>query len=302
MVPTKLSFTGTYVALVTPFTPSGDQVDYAQLDALVEAQITGGTDGVVPVGTTGESPTLSHEEQCKVIEAVVKKVAGRIKVIAGTGSNSTAKTIEMTKFAKEVGADAALVVVPYYNKPTQEGLYQHFKAVADIGLPVMLYNIPGRSVINMTPATILRLARHPSVVAVKEASGSMDAISEIVSQRDQLGLELSVLSGDDSLTLPAMSLGASGVVSVVGNIAPRLLKDFVSAALEGDYIKARALHFKLFKVVKVLFIEPNPVPCKYAMSMMGVCAPSVRLPLVELSAENKTLVAQALKEAGMQSS
>jgi len=269
-------------------------VDYKRLDELVEFQIKGGTDGIVAVGTTGESPTLSHEEHRQVIEAVVKRVNKRIKVIAGTGSNSTGEAIHLTQFAKDVGADGALVVVPYYNKPTQEGLYLHFNAVADVGLPVILYNVPGRSGAGLTPKTIARLAAHPHIVAIKEASGSVDQVSDILSQ-----CNLTVLSGDDSLTIPFMSVGARGVISVIGNIVPRRLKDLVEAALKEDYVTARKIHLELFKISRVMFVESNPIPVKTAMGLLGLSESVMRLPLCAISDSNKEVVRLALVEAGL---
>eukprot|EP01112_Ceratiomyxa_fruticulosa_P018275 TRINITY_DN5814_c0_g1_i1.p1 TRINITY_DN5814_c0_g1~~TRINITY_DN5814_c0_g1_i1.p1 ORF type:complete len:302 (-),score=62.55 TRINITY_DN5814_c0_g1_i1:71-976(-) len=293
----KLQLEGSFVAIITPFTHDGKSVDYDALGRLVEKQVEGGVDGVVPVGTTGESPTLSIEEQKKVIQEVVKKVNGRIKVVAGTGSNCTEKTVEMTKYAQSVGADAALVVVPYYNKPTQEGLYLHFKEVASVGLPIVLYNIPGRSGQNMTPSTIVRLAHLQNVVAVKEASGSLDAVSEIISLSKKQGVEITVLSGDDSLTLPMISVGARGVISVIGNLTPRLLKDFVKAALDNDFVKAKELHYELFRLSKVMFLETNPIPIKTALSILGVCSDAMRLPLSPMTPENKQTLITVLREA-----
>jgi len=288
------TFEGSYVALVTPFTADGKSVDYKALDELVEFQIQGGTDGIVAVGTTGESPTLSHDEHRKVIEAIVKRVNKRIKVIAGTGSNSTGEAVELTTYAKEVGADGALVVVPYYNKPTQEGLYQHFNVVADVGLPVILYNVPGRTGAALTPKTIARLAAHPNIVAIKEASGSVDQVSEILLQ-----CNLTVLSGDDSLTLPFMSVGAKGVISVIGNFVPRQLKDLVAAALKEDYVTARKIHLDLFKLSRVMFVESNPIPVKTAMELLGHCSASMRLPLCPITDANKELVRSTLVEVGL---
>jgi len=285
-------FEGSYIALVTPFTEDGKEVDFKTLEKLVEFQISGGSDGIVAVGTTGECPTLSHEEHRKVIEAIVKYANKRIQVIAGTGSNSTDEAVEMTKYAKSVGADGALVVVPYYNKPTQEGLYQHFVAVADVGLPVILYNVPGRSACALTPKTIARLAAHPHIVAIKEASASLDQVSEILSLTN-----LSVLSGDDSLTIGFMSIGAKGVISVIGNIAPRKLKDLVAAAAKEDYVTARKIHLELFKLSRVMFIESNPIPVKTACELMGLCNSKMRLPLCPIASENKEILRQALLEA-----
>jgi len=292
---THPKFEGSYIALVTPFTADGKSVDYQKLDELVEFQIKGGSDGIVAVGTTGESPTLSHEEHRKVIEAVVKRVNKRVLVIAGTGSNSTAEAIELTTFANEVGADGALVVVPYYNKPTQEGMYKHFSVVADVGLPVILYNVPGRTGAGLTPKTVARLASHPNIVAIKEASGSLDQVSEIL----LLAPKLTVLSGDDSLTLGFMSVGAKGVISVIGNIVPRKLKDLVDGAAKGDYENARKLHLELFKLSRVMFVESNPIPVKTAMELMGLCSSAMRLPLSPISDENKELVRKTLVEASL---
>jgi len=292
---THPKFEGSYIALVTPFTADGKAVDYQKLDELVEFQIKGGSDGIIAVGTTGESPTLSHEEHRKVIEAVVKRANKRVQVIAGTGSNSTEEAIELTKFAKEVGADGALVVVPYYNKPTQEGMYRHFSVVADVGLPVILYNVPGRTGAGLAPKTIARLASHPHIVAIKEASGSLDQVSEIL----LLAPNLTVLSGDDSLTLGFMSVGAKGVISVIGNIVPRKLKDLVDSAAKGDYPTARKLHLELFKLSRVMFVESNPIPVKTAMELMGLCNSSMRLPLCPISDENKELVRKTLVEAAL---
>jgi 4-hydroxy-tetrahydrodipicolinate synthase len=288
------TFEGSFVAIVTPFTPDGKSVDYKALDELVEFQIKGGTDGIVAVGTTGESPTLSHEEHRQVIEAIVKKVNKRILVIAGTGSNSTDEAIELTSHAKSIGADGALVVVPYYNKPTQEGMYLHFSVVADVGLPVILYNVPGRTGAGLTPKTIARLAEHPNVVAIKEASGSSDQVSEILLQT-----KLTVLSGDDSLTLPFMSIGAKGVISVIGNFVPRKLKDLVEAALKEDYATARKVHLELFKLSRVMFVESNPIPVKTAMEMLGLCNSFMRLPLCPITDANKELVHHTLVETGL---
>lgn len=287
-------FEGSYVAIVTPFTEDGSAVDYKALEDLVEFQIKEGTDGIVAVGTTGESPTLSHEEHQKVIEAVVRVSKGRVKVIAGTGSNSTDEAVSLTTFAKNVGADGALVVVPYYNKPTQEGLYLHFTKVATVGLPVILYNVPGRSAAALTPATIARLASNPNIVAIKEASGSLDQVSEILSLTN-----LTVLSGDDSLTVGFMSIGAKGVISVIGNIAPRKLKDLVEAALKEDYVTARKIHLELFKLSRVMFIESNPIPVKTAMGLLGLCHSSMRLPLCAITEGNKEVVRKALVEGGL---
>jgi len=290
----SLKLEGSFVAIVTPFTADGKNVDHEALEKLVEFQINGGTDGIIPAGTTGETPTLSHEEHKKVIETVVRKVNKRIKVIAGTGSNSTEKTIEMTKFAKEVGADAALVVVPYYNKPTQEGLYLHYKAVAEVGLPIVLYNVPSRSGAGLTPKTIARLAKLPNIVAVKEAAGSLDQVSEILSLCD-----ITVLSGDDSLTLPIIAVGGKGVISVIANIVPDKLKKLVTLALAGDYETARTVHIELFRLSRAMFVESNPIPVKTAMGLIGLCDSTLRLPLSPLQPENLPALRHVLVEAGL---
>ena len=288
-------FTGSLVALVTPF--SDGQVDFETLRELVDFQIQSGIDGLVPVGTTGESPTLSNEEHQKVIEVVVKEAAGRVPVIAGAGSNSTSEAIEMTRFAKSVGADATLQVTPYYNKPTQEGLYQHFKAIAEtVDLPVVLYNIPGRSVINMDPATVARLAEIENIVAIKEATGSLDQASEIASRCPGL----TILSGDDSLTLPLASVGAKGVISVVANIVPTDVKAMTDAILEGDFGTARKWHSKLFKMSKALLsLSTNPIPIKAAMAALKMCSEELRLPMVALDDSQKVTLEGILKDYGL---
>ncbi len=278
-------------ALVTPF--KGNKVDYVQLKKNVKFQIQEGIDGVVPVGTTGESPTLSHEEHRLVIESVVKAAAGKVKVIAGTGSNSTAEALELTKHAKQVGADAALMVNPYYNKPTQEGLYRHFMTIADkVALPIVLYNIPGRTGITMSPSTVAKLAKHKNIVAIKEATGSLDIASEIASLCD-----ITILSGDDSLTLPLMSVGGKGVISVLSNIIPAKVKALTVAGLAGDYAAARKLHIELFPLFKGMFIETNPIPIKTAMALLGNDSGELRLPLCEPSADSLAAIKKLLKDA-----
>ena len=294
MFRTGEQFGGLSVALVTPF--RDDRVDEAGLKRLVEFQLAAGTNCVVPCGTTGESPTLSHEEHDRVIALTCEYAAGRIKVVAGTGSNSTAEAIRLTKAAKAAGADGALMVGPYYNKPTQEGFYRHFAAVADAcDLPIMLYNIPGRSAKNIEPETICRLAEVTTIVAVKEASGSMDQASQILS-----GSDLTVLSGDDSLTLPLLSLGGSGVVSVVGNLVPKDLIALISAWQAGDVAKAQRAHHKLFALCRdMLSLSTNPIPVKAAMNLLGHSVGECRLPMTPLTdAEagklRKTLTAYGL--------
>lgn len=287
-------FTGSFVALITPFHDGA--VDFDTLDELVEFHMRSGTDGIVPTGTTGESPTLSHEENKQVIEHVVKAVGGKVPVIAGTGSNSTAEAIELTEFAKKIGADASLQVTPYYNKPTQEGFYQHFKVIAEeIDLPVVLYNIPGRSGAGMTADTVVRLAAVENIVAIKEASGSLDMSSDIASRCD-----LTILSGDDSLTLPICSVGGKGVISVVANIVPADVKAMTDLILEGDFVSARRWHNKLFALSRsLLSMATNPIPIKAAMAMLGMCQEEMRLPMTNLEESKRADLAKVLRDYGM---
>jgi 4-hydroxy-tetrahydrodipicolinate synthase len=287
-------FSGSLVALVTPF--KDGRVDYATLDRLVDWHVEQGSDGLVPVGTTGESPTVDVAEHEKIIEAVVRRAGGRIPVIAGTGGNATTEAIELTAFAKKVGADASLQVCPYYNKPTQEGLYRHFATIAEaVDLPMVLYNIPGRCAVGMTPATIVRLAALPQVVAIKEATGSMDQASEILTACD-----LTVLSGDDSLTLPLMALGAKGVISVVANVVPGDVRDLAHAMLAGDMAKARVLHARLYPLCRAMFVETNPIPVKTAMKWMGLIpSDEKRLPLVDLAETSARTLRGAMEAYGL---
>jgi 4-hydroxy-tetrahydrodipicolinate synthase len=266
-------FTGTYTALVTPFDRNGN-VDYAKLRDLIARQAQAGVTGIVPVGTTGESPTVEVDEHRKIIETAVEAAKGKLKVIAGTGANSTSEAIALTRHAKEVGADATLQVTPYYNKPSQEGLYRHFSAVADLGLPVVLYNVPGRVSREIAVDTVVRLAKHPHVAAVKEAGGSVDRVSALLS-----ACEIAILSGDDSLTFPMMALGAGGVISVASNVAPGPVSELVRLALAGEWEEARRLHYRLYPLFTDLFIDTNPVPVKAAMAMMGLIEETYRLPL-----------------------
>ena len=270
-------FAGLTVAIVTPF--KNGHVDEVALKKLVDFHIAAGTHGLCPVGTTGESPTLTHEEHNRVIGIVCQHAAGRIKVMAGTGSNSTREAIRLTKFAKSAGATAALMVAPYYNKPTQEGFYEHYKAVAQaVDLPIVLYNIPGRTAKNMEPETIIRLGEIPNIVAVKESTGSMDQASQILS-----GSQLTVLSGDDSLTLPLLSIGGSGAVSVVGNIVPKDVKALIAAWNAGDVAAAQRCHHKLFPLCRdMLGLATNPIPIKAAMELLGRDSGEVRLPMTRL--------------------
>jgi 4-hydroxy-tetrahydrodipicolinate synthase len=286
-------FRGTFTALVTPFR-NGD-VDLAALDKLIEAQVAAGISGLVAVGTTGESPTLTHEEKEEVIAQVVKVAAGRGKVLAGTGSNSTRDSIAITKFAEKTGADGALLVAPYYNKPSQEGLFRHFKAIADAtSLPIMLYNIPGRFSVDVLPETVVRLAENcRNITCIKEASGSVERVGEL---RRKLPDEFTILSGDDSLTLPFMSVGAAGVVSVASNLFPSEVCALVRACESGDFKSAQALQRRLLPLFKDLFIEPNPVPVKTALSWRDAMSGEVRLPLCEMSEPNQARLRKTLEE------
>jgi 4-hydroxy-tetrahydrodipicolinate synthase len=287
-------FAGVTVALITPFKDGA--IDFAALRRLVDWHVEQGTDGLSPVGTTGESPTLDHEEHERVIAAVVEQARGRLKVVPGTGSNSTREAIRLTRFAKRAGADGALMVGPYYNKPTQEGYYRHFAAVAEsCDLPIMLYNIPGRTASNILPETIARLAEIPSIVAIKEATGSLDQASHIASLCD-----LTILSGDDSLTLPLMSVGGRGVVSVVGNLAPRDLKALVSAYDAGKPAEALQWHRRLFMLCRdLLSLATNPIPVKAAMKLLGRDSGEVRLPLCPLDAAGEARIAETLRAYGL---
>ena len=286
-------FRGTFTAVVTPFR-NGD-VDFTAFEKLIETQIAAGITGVVAVGTTGESPTLSHDEKHEVIQRTITITNGRCKVLAGTGSNSTRDAIEATKFAEKAGVDGALLVAPYYNKPSQEGLFRHFKAIADItSLPVMLYNIPGRCSVDIAADTVIRLAEAcRNIVSIKEASGSVERVGEL---RRRLPKEFTILSGDDSLILPFMAVGAVGVVSVASNLFPAEVCALVRACDSGDYKSAESLHRKLFPLFKDLFIEPNPVPAKTALGWRGAMSAEVRLPLCEMTEANRTRLRKTLEE------
>ncbi|ADN01816.1 4-hydroxy-tetrahydrodipicolinate synthase [Spirochaeta thermophila] len=291
-------FRGVFTALITPFNKDGS-VDYGALRDLVEIQITEGVNGLVPVGTTGESPTVTHEENVKIVEVVVDQTKGRVPVIAGTGSNCTDEAIQMTKRAKEIGADATLQVAPYYNKPNQEGFYRHFVTIAETcELPVIVYNIPGRTGKNVEPETILRLAGHPLIAGVKEASGSMAQVMEILAKRPE---GFAVLSGDDNLTLPIVALGGDGVVSVASNIVPRRMSAFVKALLEGRMEEARRSHYELLPLFKAIFIDTNPIPVKYAMTLLSSLSIQevYRLPLCPLAEDKKRVVKAVLEELGI---
>jgi len=287
-------FTGAFVALVTPF--QDGEIDFRTLDELIDFQLENGIDGIVPVGTTGESPTLSHEEHKQVIERVVKAVAGKVPVIAGAGSNSTAEAIELAAFSKKVGADATLQVDPYYNKPAQEGFYQHFKAVAEeVDLPMVLYDIPGRCGAGMTADTVVRLAEVENIVGIKDATGKMDHVSEIATRCD-----LTILSGDDSMTLPIASVGGKGVVSVVANIVPADVKAMTDAILEADFGQALKWHKKLFGLCRnMLTLATNPIPIKAAVAMLNMASEEMRLPMTPLDEGKKTVLRRTLREYGL---
>ncbi|ADP71857.1 dihydrodipicolinate synthase [Rhodomicrobium vannielii ATCC 17100] len=288
-------FKGSFTALITPF--EGDGVDYDAFARLVEFQIQSGTHGIVPVGTTGESPTLSHEEHERVVETCIAAAKGRVPVIAGAGSNSTAEAVMLSRHAQKAGADAVLVVTPYYNKPTQEGLYQHFKAVNDaIEIPIIIYNIPGRSVIDMSVATMARLFELKNIVGVKDATASPVRASQ---QRAVLGPDFIQLSGEDGTALAFNAHGGHGCISVTSNVAPKLCSDFQNACLAGDYAKALELHDLLMPLHDALFVETNPVPVKYAASRLGLCKPETRLPLTPLSEASKARVDAALEKVGL---
>ncbi|MCA9462624.1 MAG: 4-hydroxy-tetrahydrodipicolinate synthase [Nitrospirales bacterium] len=288
-------FSGSYVAIVTPF--SKGKFDEKGMADLVEFQIAQGTHGIVPCGTTGESATLSPQEHERVIAATVEMVNKRVPVIAGTGSNSTDEAVAFTKHAKGAGVDGALLITPYYNKPPQEGLYRHFEAVAKaVDLPLILYNIPGRTSVNMVPATVARLSHIETIVGIKEGSGSLQQVSDIIQQSKPGFL---VLSGDDALTLPMMAIGGKGVITVTANVAPKDMAAMVTAALTGDFEKARMLHYKLTPLFNALFLETNPIPVKAALAMMGKGMDEVRLPLTPLAQEFRSKLKGALQEAGV---
>lgn len=290
---TEMELKGVYTAIVTPFR-NGD-VDYETFERLIEAQIAGGVDGIVPVGTTGESPTLSMEEHSRVISCAVKAARGRCVILAGSGANSTSEAIELTKRAKDDGADMSLQVTPYYNKPTQEGLYRHFATVADkCQMPIVIYNVPGRTGTMVAVETIARLAGHKYVVGVKEAAGSVDRVSEILDE-----CETNVMCGDDAITIPMMSVGAKGVISVASNIIPGEMKKLVDFCANGEYAPALAIHRKYYKFFKHMFIESNPIPVKAAMAMLGLIGSESRLPLCEISEKNGAILRQTLVECGI---
>ncbi len=285
-------FEGVYTALVTPFRDGA--VDEAALRELVERQIAAGVDGLVPCGSTGESATLSHAEHCRVVEVVVEAAAGRVPVLAGAGSNSTAEATELTRRAKQAGATAALLISPYYNKPTQEGIVAHYAAIArQTDFPLVVYNIPGRTASNILPATLARLAGLEQVVGVKESCGDLGQISEVIARCPD---DFAVLSGDDVLTLPLLAIGARGVISTSSNVAPAEMVELVRAARRGDWTRARDLHYQLLPLFGALFCEANPIPVKAAAAMLGLCGEEIRLPLTPLTETGRQRVRGALKE------
>lgn len=287
---------GIFTAIVTPFDSKGN-LDEEGLRRNIDFQIENGVDGIVPVGTTGESATLSEEEHKRVIEISIEHVNGRGLVIAGTGSNNTAEAIEYTLHAKESGADAALLITPYYNKPTQEGIYQHYKKIAEeVDIPMILYTVPGRTMVNIEPQTLERLSKIPNIIGIKDASGSLDQVTREI---QLCGKDFIVLSGDDSMNFPIILLGGKGAISVVSNIVPKLLRESVGTALDGNPEKARELHYKLYPLFKVLFIETNPAPLKAAMGMMGLAAGEPRLPLVSVSSESMEKIRKVLDDMGL---
>ena len=290
-----MEISGTITAMATPFCKDGS-VDYGALKAIVEGQVAGGVEGICAVGTSGESPTLDHAEHHSVIEKTIEYAAGRVKIVAGTGANSTAEAVSLTKAAIAMGgADASLQVTPYYNKPNAEGLYRHFMTVADLGMPVILYNVPGRAGKEIPLDVVARLAAHPNIVAIKEAAGSVDRVSAIKNAVPGF----TVLSGDDSLTLPMISVGASGVISVASNVIPREMGDMVRAALAGDFAKALEYHAKFYPLFRDLFIDTNPVMVKEALAMLGKMERVFRLPLCETTEANRERLRVTLKKTGV---
>jgi 4-hydroxy-tetrahydrodipicolinate synthase len=293
-------FSGSLVAIVTPFSTRGKKsvVDEKKLRELIEFQIKNGTTGIVPCGTTGESATLSTAEHERVIEITIAQVNKRVPVIAGTGSNSTDEAINLTKHAADAGANASLQVSPYYNRPTQKGLYEHFKAVADaVDIPIILYNIAARTGVNIEPETIAKLAKDcKNIVGVKEASGSLEQMTRI---KALCGAEFDLISGDDALTLPVLAIGGTGIISVVANIVPKDVAMMVSEFQKGHVVKAQKLHYKLLPLTKSMFIETNPIPVKTAMGMLGMCEPGLRLPMSEMLPENAEKLRKALKDYGL---
>ena len=288
---------GSIVALVTPMLEDGS-VDYPALRSLIDWHVAEGTDCIGVVGTTGESPTVNVDEHCEIIRVAVEHAAGRVPVMAGAGANSTAEAIELSKYAKTVGADCTLQVVPYYNKPSQEGIYRHFRAIAEaVQIPVVLYNVPGRTVADVQHDTVMRLAQVPGIVGIKEATGDIERAAWLIKQAPK---GFSIYSGDDSTAVALMLLGGHGNVSVTANVAPRLMHELCMAALEGDLRRATALHLRLLPLHRQLFCEPSPSPTKWAMAQMGRCGTGTRLPILPLTEAGQALVGQALRDSGLQ--
>jgi 4-hydroxy-tetrahydrodipicolinate synthase len=287
---------GSIVALVTPMHDDGS-VDYAALRRLIDWHIAEGTDCIGVVGTTGESPTVSMEENCEIIRVAVEQAAGRVPVMAGTGANATSEAIELTRYAKKVGADCHLSVVPYYNRPSQEGIYRHFRAVAEaVDLPMVLYNVPGRTVADMHNDTVLRLAQVPGIVGIKDATGNIERGAWLIKRAPK---GFSIYSGDDGTAVALMLLGGQGNVSVTANVAPRLMHELCMAAIEGQVRRAAEIHLRLLPLHRELFIEPSPAPAKWAMAQLGLCGAAVRLPIVPLTEAGQAAVAQALRDSGL---
>ncbi|MFO1220902.1 MAG: 4-hydroxy-tetrahydrodipicolinate synthase [Burkholderiaceae bacterium] len=287
---------GSIVALVTPMLDNGE-IDYPGLRGLIDWHIAEGTDCIGVVGTTGESPTVSMAENCEIIRVAVEQARGRVPIMAGTGANSTREAIELTRYAKEVGADCHLSVVPYYNRPSQDGIYQHFKAIAEaVDLPMVLYNVPGRTVADMQPETALRLAQLPRVVGIKEASGNIERAAWLIKHAPK---GFSIYSGDDGTAVALMLLGGHGNVSVTANVAPRQMHELCMAAIEGQARRASEIHLKLLPLHRQLFCEPSPAPAKYALSRLGRCSAAVRLPIVPLTPAGQKLVEQAMRDGGL---
>jgi len=288
-------FKGSLVAIATPF--KNDQIDEAALRNLVEYQIERGTDGIVPCGTTGESATLTHDEHCRVIDIVIDQTKKRVPVIAGSGSNSTHETVYLTEHAKKAGADGALIITPYYNKPTQEGLYQHFKYVAErVDIPIVMYNVPGRTAVNMLPDTVNRLSKIPNIVSVKEASGSMDQAAAILGGAEK---GFGLLAGEDSLIYPLMCIGADGVISASVNVCPAEVAEMCDAFAAGNIARAKELHFKLLPLFNALFLETNPIPTKKALELMGLIGPEIRLPLIPMTPAGTEKLTAVMKQVGI---
>lgn len=289
-------FRGAFVAIVTPFIDG--KLDEQGLQDLIEFQIAGGTHGIVPCGTTGESATMSHAEHHRVVELTIKTVAGRVPVLAGTGSNSTSESIELTRAAKEAGADGALMITPYYNKPSQEGLYQHFKAVAEaVDIPIILYNVPSRTAVNMLPETVARCAQIANIVGVKEATADLNQISQVIRLCPK---DFAVMSGDDFTSMPTVMIGGTGVISVTSNVAPRDMAAMMDAALAGDIARAQELHYKLLPLMQAMFIDTNPVPAKTSLAMMGKIKSGLpRLPLYKMNEANEEKLKKVLAAYGL---